>query len=151
VATCSPLTGERSADVRKLFRLIQLEQVAKRIVQEGLLPGPRDKRDPLHLDALLLQIADSGIDIVDSDRKVVRAEWLGVGLHQMHLLAARVKPIPGAEIGARQLRHAEHVAIEGEAFLRVGYADGDMVYTGWLHRSILPQPPGGAGGAAPDW
>jgi hypothetical protein len=26
-----------------------------------------------------------------------------------------------------------------------------MVYTGWLHRSILPQPPGGVGGAAPDW
>jgi hypothetical protein len=42
-ATCSPLTGERSAGVRKLFRLIQLEQVAERIVQEGLVAGARDK------------------------------------------------------------------------------------------------------------
>ena len=61
-ATCSPLTGERSAGVRKLFRLIQLEQVAERIVQEGLVPGARDKWDPLHLDALLLQVGDGGID-----------------------------------------------------------------------------------------
>ena len=138
-ATCSPLTGERSAGVRKLFRLIQLEQVAERIVQEGLVPGARDKRDPVHLDALLLQVADGGIDIVDSDRKVVCTEWLGVGFHQVHLLAASVEPVPRAEIGARQLRHAEHVAIEGETLLRVGDADGDMVYTGWLHRSILPR------------
>ena len=76
-ATCSPLTRERSAGVRKLFRLIQLEQVAERIVQEGLVAGARDKWDPLHFDALLLQVADSGIDIVDSDRKVVCTEWLG--------------------------------------------------------------------------
>lgn len=150
-ATCSPLTGERSAGARKLFRLIQLEQVAERIVQEGLVAGARDKWDPLHLDALLLQVADSGIDIVDSDRKVVCTEWLGVRFHQVHLLAAGVEPVPGAEIGARQLRHAEHVAVEGETLLRVGDADGDMVYTGWLHRSILSQPPGGVGGAAPDW
>src|ERR1700738_40364 len=157
-ATCSPLTGERSAGVRKLFRLIQLEQVAERIVQEGLVAGTRDKWDPLHLDALLLQVADSGIDIVDSDRKVVCTEWLGGGFHPGHLLAAGGaarpaggEPLPGAEIGARQLRHAEHVAVEGETLLRVGDADGDMVYTGRLHRSILPQPPGGGGGAAPDW
>jgi hypothetical protein len=32
-----------------------------------------------------------------------------------------------------------HVAIEGEPLLRVGDADGDMVHTGWLHRSILPR------------
>jgi len=44
-----------------------------------------------------------------------------------------------AEIGARQLRHAEHVPLEGETLLRVGDANGDMVYTGWLHRSILPR------------
>src|SRR3984957_11995361 len=69
------LSGERSAGVRKLFRLVQLEQVAERIVQEGLVAGARDKWDPLHLDALLLQVADSGIDIVDSDRKVVCTEW----------------------------------------------------------------------------
>jgi hypothetical protein len=138
-ATCSAWTGERSAGVRKLFRLIQLEQVAERIVQEGLVAGARDKRDPLHLDALLLQVADSSTDIVDSDRKVVCTEWLGVGFHQVHLLAAGVEPVPGAEIGARQLRHAEHVAVEGETLLRVGDADGDMVHTGWLHHSILPR------------
>jgi hypothetical protein len=146
-ATCSPLTGECSAGMRKLFRLIQLEQVAERIVQEGLVPGAGDERDPVHLDALLLQIGNGGIDVVDSDRKVVRAEWLDVGFHQMHLLAAGVEPVPRAEIRARQLRHAEHVTIEGETLPRVGDADGDMVYTGWLHRSILPQPPGGVGGA----
>ena len=145
------LSVERSAGVRKLFRLVQLEQVAERIVQEGLVPGAGDERDPVHLDALLLQVADGGIDVVDSDREVVCTERLGVGFHQVDLLAAGVEPVPGAEIGARQLRHAEHVPVEGETLVRVGDADGDMVYTGWLHRSILPQPPGGVGGAAPDW
>jgi hypothetical protein len=91
------------------------------------------------LDALLLQIADGGIDVVNSDREVVRTGRLGVRLHQVHLLAAGVEPVPRAEIGARQLRHAEHVAVKGETLLRVGDADGDMMYTGWLHRSILPQ------------
>ena len=76
-ATCSPLTGERSAGVRKLFRLIQLEQVAERIVQEGLVPGTGDERDPVHLDALPLQIGDGGIDVVYSDREVVRTSgWV---------------------------------------------------------------------------
>src|SRR5262249_51266802 len=73
-----------------------------------------------------------------------RTGRLGIGLHQVHLLAAGVEPVPRAEIGARQLRHAEHVAIEGETLLRVGDADGDMVYTGWLHPSILPQRHAGA-------
>jgi hypothetical protein len=139
VAALSPqvlkLSAERSASVRELFRLVQLEQVAERIVQEGLVPGARDERDPEHLDAVLLQVGDGGIDVVDSDREVVRTGRLEVGLHQVHLLAAGVKPVPRAEIGARQLRHAKHVAIEGETLLRVGDADGDMVYTGWLHRS----------------
>jgi hypothetical protein len=57
----------------------------------------------------------------------------------MHLLSAGVEPVPRTQIGARQLRHAEHVAIKGETLLRVGDADGDMVDTGWLHRSILPR------------
>ena len=126
-------------EVAQLFRLVQLDQVAERIVQEGLVPGAGDERYPVHLDALLLQIADGGIDVVDSDREVVRAGRLGIGLHQVHLLAAGVEPVPRAEIGARQLRHAERVTIEGETLLRVGDADGDVVYTGWLHPSILPQ------------
>ena len=125
--------------MRKLFRLVQLEQVAERIVQEGLVPGAGDERDPVHLDALLLQVGDGRIYVVDSDREVVRAGRLGIGLHQVHLLAAGVEPVPRAEIGARQLRHAERVTIEGETLLRVGDADGDVVYTGWLHPSILPQ------------
>jgi hypothetical protein len=130
---------ERATGVRKLFRLVQLEQVAERIVQEGLVPGAGDERDLVHLNALLLQVGDGDIDVVDSDREVVRSERLGVGLHQVHLLAAGVEPEPPAEIGARQLRHTEHVAVEGETLLRVGDADGDMMYTGWLHRSILPR------------
>ena len=128
-----------------------IEQVAERIVQEGLVPGAGDERGPMHLDALLLQVGDGRIYVVDSDREVVRAGLLRVGLHQVYLLAAGVEPVSRAEIGARQLRHSEHVAIKSETLLRVGDADGDMVYTGWLHRSILPQPPGGVGGAAPDW
>src|SRR6516165_4618072 len=129
----------RSTSARKLFRLVQLEQVAERIVQESLVPGAGDERDSVHLDALLLQVADGGIDVVDSDREVVRIGRRGVRLHQVHLLAAGVQPVPWAEIGARQLRHAEHVAIEGETRLRIGDTDGDMVYTGGLHRSILPR------------
>src|SRR6516162_8939171 len=121
------------------LRLVQLEQVAERIVQEGLVPGAGDERDPVHLNALLCQVGDGGIDVVDSDREVVRSERLGVGLHQVHLLATGVEPIPRAEVGAWQLRHAQHVAVEGETLLCVGDADGDMVYTGWLHRSILPR------------
>jgi hypothetical protein len=125
--------------MRKLFRLVQLEQVAEWIVQEGLVPSAVDERDPVHVNALLLQVGDGGIDVVDSDREVVRTERLGVGLHQVHLLAAGVEPVPRAEIRALQLCHAEHVAVEGETLLRVGDADGDMVYTGWLHRLILPR------------
>ena len=48
------LSAERFAGVRKLFRLVQLEQVAERIAQEGLVPGAGDERDPVHLDALPL-------------------------------------------------------------------------------------------------
>jgi hypothetical protein len=33
----------------------------------------------------------------------------------------------------------KHPETDGETLLRVGDADGDMVYTGWLHRSILPR------------
>jgi hypothetical protein len=40
------LSAERSAAVRKLFRLVQLEQVAERIVQEGLVPSAGDELDP---------------------------------------------------------------------------------------------------------
>ena len=120
---------------RKLFRLVQLS-VAERIVQEGLVPGAGDERDPVHLDALLLQVADGGIDVVDSDREVVCTERLGVGFHQVDLLAAGVEPVPGAEIGARELRHAEHVPVEGES-LCPRRRRWRMVYTGWLHRSIL--------------
>jgi hypothetical protein len=67
----------------------------------------------------------------------------------VHLLATGVEPVPRAEIGARQLRHAEHVAVKGETFLCVGYADGDMMYAGWLHRSILPQQQASAIATAP--
>jgi hypothetical protein len=136
-----PVDDGRSAiaGVRKLFRLIQLEQVAERIVEEGLAPGAGDERGPVHLDALLLQVGDGRIYVVDSDREVVRTELLRVGLHQVHLLAAGVEPVSRAEIGARQLRHAEHVAIKSETLLCVGDTDGDMVHTGWLHHSILPR------------
>lgn len=142
-------TPEASAR-RKLFGLIQLDQVAERIVQESLAPGPRDERNPVHLDALLLQVGDGGIDVVDSDREVIPAERRGVGFHQVHLLAAGVEPVARAKIGAGQLRHPKHVAIEGETLLRIGDTDGDVVYTGWLHRSILPriQPPSRHSGGA---
>jgi hypothetical protein len=50
------------------LRLVQLEQVAERIVKEGLVSGAGDERDPVHLDALLLQIGDGGIDVIDLDR-----------------------------------------------------------------------------------
>jgi hypothetical protein len=116
----------------KLFWLVQLEQVAEWIMEEGLVPGAGDERDAVHLDALLLQVGDGGIDVVDSDREVVRTGRLGVGLHQVYLLAASVEPVPPAEVGARQLCHAEHVAVKGETLLRVGDADGDMMYTGCL-------------------
>jgi hypothetical protein len=50
------------------LRLVRLEQVAERIVKEGLVPGAGDERDPVHLDALFLQIGDGGIDVIDLDR-----------------------------------------------------------------------------------
>ena len=128
---------ERTFGSQAIPLVVQLDEVAERIVQEGLAPGAGDEWDPVHLDALLLQVGDGGIDVVDSDREVVRSERLGIGFHQVHLLATGVEPVPRAEIGARQLRHAEHIAIEGEALLRVSDADGDMVHTGRLHRSIL--------------
>ena len=51
----------------------------------------------------------------------------------MHLLAAGVEPVAGAEIGPRQLREAEHVAVEGEPGVGVGDADRDVVDSGRLH------------------
>jgi hypothetical protein len=91
-------TPEASVEC-ELFGLIQLEQVAERIVQESLVPGAGDERDPVHFDASLLQVGDGGIDVVDSDREVVPAGRLIVGLHQVHLLAAGVEPVARAEIG----------------------------------------------------
>jgi hypothetical protein len=73
------------------------------VVQEGLVSSAGDERDPLYLDALLLQIGDGGIDVIDSDREVVGTGQLGVALHQVNLLAAGIQPVPAAEIGARQL------------------------------------------------
>jgi hypothetical protein len=102
--------------VRKLIRLIQLEEIAERIMHEGLVPDARDERDPVHLEALPLQVGDHGIDVVDSDCEVVRTGRVGIGFHEMNLLAAGIEPAPRVKIGARQLRHAEHVAIEGEPF-----------------------------------
>jgi hypothetical protein len=102
--------------VRKLIRLIQLEEIAERIMHEGLVPDARDERDPVHLDALPLQVGDHGIDVVDSDCEVVRTGRVGIGFHEMNLLAAGIEPASRVKIGARQLRHAEHVAIEGERF-----------------------------------
>jgi hypothetical protein len=96
-------------------------------VQNSLIPGAGNKRDSVNLDALLLQVGDCGIDVVDSDREVVRNGRLGVGLHEVYLLAAGIEPVPRAEIRARQLRHSEKVTIEGETLLRVGDTDGDMV------------------------
>jgi hypothetical protein len=54
----------------RLFRLVQLDQVAEWIVQEGLVPGTGNERDPLDLDALRLHIGDGGIDVVYSNREV---------------------------------------------------------------------------------
>ena len=48
------LSAERSAGVRQLFRLVQLEQIAERVAQEGLVPSAGNERDPVHLDTLLL-------------------------------------------------------------------------------------------------
>ena len=83
--------------------------------------------DSVHLDALLLQVGDCGINVVDSDREVVRNGRLGVGLHEVYLLAAGIEPVPRAEIWPRQLRHPEKVTIEGETLLHVGDTDGDVV------------------------
>jgi hypothetical protein len=128
-----------SSIIKTLFRLVQLNHIPERIVQEGLVPGAGNQRDPVHLDALGLQVGDGCVDVVDPDGEVIRTGRLGIGLHQVDLLAAGVEPIPRPEIRTWQLRHPENVAIEGQTLLRVGDADGDMVNTGWLHHSILPR------------
>ena len=53
-----------------------------------------------------------------------------VGLQEVHLLAAGVEPVSRAEIGARQLRHAEQALQDGRAFL-VGrrFTTADMLLT----------------------
>jgi hypothetical protein len=112
--------------VRKRFRLVQLEEVAERIVQEGPVAGAGRGREPVHLDALLLQIDYHGIDV--STRI---ANWFARAAGCRLLSGApagrrRPASTPGQD-RARQLRHAEHVAIEGETLPRVGDADGDMV------------------------
>jgi hypothetical protein len=124
--TPSGISGSSSI-IETPFWLVQLDQVTEGIVQNGLIPGAGNERDSVNLDALLLQVGDCGIDVVDSDREVVRNGRLGVGLHEVYLLAAGIEPVPRAEIRARQLRHSEKVTIEGETLLRVGDTDGDMV------------------------
>jgi hypothetical protein len=63
------------------LRLVELDEVAERIVQEGLAPSPREW-DSVHIDALLLNGGDGGIDVVNSDREVVRSERLGIGFQR---------------------------------------------------------------------
>lgn len=126
--------------IAKLFGLIELDQVSERVMQHGLVSGAGDQRNPVHLDAALLQVGDGGIDVVDSDREVICAGRWAVGLHQVHLLAAGVEPAPRAHIGTRQLAHAQHIAIKRETLFCIGDADGHMVYTGWFHHLIVPDP-----------
>src|SRR5690348_18482529 len=108
-----------------LLRLIQLDHVAERVMEERLVTGARDEREPVHLDTLLLYVGDCRVKVVDSDREVVCSWRLRVGLHQMDLLAAGIEPEPRAEVRARQLRHSEHVAIEGQTLLCISDTDSD--------------------------
>jgi hypothetical protein len=62
-----------SAEVRKLVGLVQLKHVAEGIMEEGLVAGAGDERDPVHLDALLLQVAHRRVDVIDADGEVVCA------------------------------------------------------------------------------
>ncbi len=55
----------------------------------------------------------------------------------MHLLPTGIEPEAGAEVGTRQLRHAEHVPVERERLLRVGDTDRDMVHSGRFHVCIV--------------
>src|SRR4029077_13462339 len=65
--TPSGISGSSSI-IATLFRLVQLDEVADRVVQNSLVPGAGDGRDSKDLDAVVLQVGDCGINVVDSDR-----------------------------------------------------------------------------------
>ena len=98
-------------------------------------PAPAIVRDGMHLDALRSQILDGRVEVVDAEREVVAARRRFVGLHQVHLLAAGVEPVAGPEVGSRQRRATEHVAVERQARIGVGDADRDVVHSGRSHRA----------------
>jgi D-arabinan exo alpha-(1,3)/(1,5)-arabinofuranosidase (non-reducing end) len=108
-------------------------------VQERLLTRALDVRDAVHVDTLRLQVGDGVVEVVDTDREVVRVRRLRVRLHQVHLLPARVEPVTRAEVGPWELRHAQHVAVERETQLGVGDTDGDVVHSSRFHDPILPR------------
>ena len=114
-------------------RLVELEEVAERVVQEGLPTRALDVRDRVHLDPLAAQLLDDRVEVLDAEREVVAARRRFVRLHQVHLLAARVEPVAGAEVGPGQRRAPEDVAVEGEAGVGVGHADGDVVDSSRSH------------------
>ena len=72
----------------------------------------------------------------DTDREVVAAGRRFVALHQVQLLPTGVEPVAAeAEIGPRELREAEHVAIERERGFGVGNTDRHVVDPGWTHKA----------------
>ena len=82
---------------------------------------------------LAAELLDDRVEVVDPEREVVAARRRVVGLHQVHLLPAGVEPMAGAEVGPRQRRAAEDVAIEGEAGVGVGHADRHVVDSSRSH------------------
>ena len=79
------------------------------------------------------EIGDRGIEVGDAEGEVVAARRRVVRLHEVHLLATRVEPVAGPEVGPGQRRAPEHVAVEVPGGVRVADADGDVMHSGRSH------------------
>ena len=57
--------------------LVELEEVAERVVQERLLARAGDVRDRMHVHAPAAEVGDGRVEVVDADREVVAAAAAG--------------------------------------------------------------------------
>jgi hypothetical protein len=85
------------------------------------------------------KLGDRGVEICDSDSEVLTDAGRRLGLDEVKLLAAGVKP-GASETEVRPVfppLETDGVLVEGQSLVEVAYVDGDVVNGERLHAGIL--------------